>query len=212
MLGIIPVDPERLIADIRLPGCGGRAYGEILTSKTSPNDLVVKVIASNRMDSVSTGDAAEMMSIKVGQATHYTCCVQKYEGDILHLRWDTPGREVKRRLGARYPTHLSAEFSPSGQNSWVPCKVEDISAGGLRLRLVANDSCTGLIDVRVSLVEGTTMGRDYGGAKKLELTCRVMRDGKSADGHPTVGVAFTHVDKRTEAILERLLDFLSSDV
>lgn len=211
MLGIIPVDPERLIADIRLPGCGGRAYGEILTSKASPNDIVVRVIASNRMDSVSAGDAAEMMTIKVGQATHYTCCVQEYAGDKLLLRWDTPGIEVKRRLGARYPTHFNAEYTPSGLNSWVPCTVEDISAGGLRLLLTSNEVCSGLIDVRVSLVGGTMSGKDFCGAKKLELKCRVMREGNSPNGKPLVGVAFTHVDKRTEAILERLLDFLSSD-
>ncbi len=211
MLGIIPVDPERLIADIRLPGCGGRAYGEVLKSATSPNDLEIKVIASNRMDSVLTGDAAEMMAIKVGQVTHYTCCVQEYDGDKLRLRWDMPGREVKRRLGVRFATCLRAEYTLSGQQSWVECTVEDISAGGLMLVLPVTGGCTGLIDMRISLGDAAINGKNFQGAKKLEITGRVMREGRSSGGNPSVGVAFTHIDKRGEALLESLLDYLSSE-
>ncbi len=212
MLGTITVDPERFITDIVLPGCDARVYGELVNVGSAENDIVVKVLASTNLDKVELGEAADMMTLKVGHAVRYTCCVHAYDGANLHLKWDTPGREMRRRLDARYPTHLDATFSPFGKDAWTSCTVDDISAGGLRLTLPPNTYCEGLIDVKVNLTSGS-LGVDKNiGASTFEVRCRVMRNWQTPAGTSCVGVSFASLDKRAASTLERLLDRLTTSI
>ncbi len=210
MLGTNTGDADRLITDILLPGCGARAYGEMIGVGSAENDIVVKVLASTNLNKVTPGDAADIMTLKIGQAVRYTCCVQSLEGDTLHLRWDTPGREIKRRLDARFASRLNAKYVPVGESTWIECTVEDVSAGGLRLALPSHAKCEGLIDVKVHFDDENLYARKRAVAQDLVVRCRVMRNWVTPSGIACAGVAFTTLDKRAESTLEKLLDRLAS--